>query len=106
MWKQIGDYIRQVFLTHQETQKNKADITELRQEPKEGRQEIRTLTGGMQQIAHELIRLRENEAHEREKMMLNSEHEREKMALRFELELLRSGRQLPMNPPDVERGQD
>ncbi len=57
----------------------------------------------MQQIAHELIRLRENEAHEREKMMLNSEHEREKMALRFELELLRVGRQLPAGKLDEEQ---
>ncbi len=104
MWKQIGDYIRQVFLTHQETQKNKADITEMRQELKEARQEIRTLTGGMQQIAHELIRVRENEAHEREKMALNLEHEREKMAMRFEIELLRAGRQLPAGKPDEEQG--
>ena len=49
----------------------------------------------MQQIAHEVIRNHQNE-----------QHEREKMALRFELELLRSGRQLPLNPPNKEQGED
>lgn len=57
----------------------------------------------MQQIAHELIRLREHEAHEREKMTLNSEHEREKIVLRFEMELLRAGRQLPAGKPDEQK---
>jgi len=32
MWKQLGDYIKQVLQVQQETQKNKADIVELRQE--------------------------------------------------------------------------
>ena len=39
-------------------------------------------------------------------MTMHFEHEREKMALRFELELLRSGRQLPLNPPNKEQGED
>ena len=47
MWKQLGDYIKQVLQVQQETQKNKADIVELRQELKELRQELRTLTAGM-----------------------------------------------------------
>jgi seryl-tRNA synthetase len=103
MWKQLGDYIKQVLQVQQETQKNKADIVELRQELKEVRQELRNLTAGMQQIAHEVIRNRQNEQHEREKMAMHFEHEREKIALRFEMELLRSGRQLPTNPPNKEQ---
>ena len=47
MWKQLGDYIKQVLQVQQETQKNKADTVELRQELKEVRQELRTLTAGM-----------------------------------------------------------
>ncbi len=104
MWNQIGDYIKQIFQVQQETQKNKADIVELRQELKEVRQEVRNLTAGMQQVAHEVIRNRHNEQHEREKLAMHFEHEREKMALRFQLELLGSGRQLPVGEPDEEQG--
>lgn len=95
MWNQIGEYIKQVFLFQQETQKNKADIVELRQELKEVRQELRNLTAAVQQVAHEMIRSHENE-----------QHEREKMALRFELELLRSTRQLPAGRPDNEQNEN
>ena len=92
MWKQLADYIKQVFLVQQETQKNKTDIVELRQELKEVQKELRNLTAAMQQIAHEIIRNHQNEA-----------HKREKMALRFEIELLRSGRQLPASKSDEEQ---
>jgi len=95
MWNQIGDYLRQIFLVQQETQKNKADIAELRQELKDVQKELRNLTAAMQQIAHEVIRNHQNEA-----------HEREKMALRLEVQLLRSGRQLPMGKPDNEQSED
>ena len=95
MWKQLADYIKQVFQVQQETQKNKADIVELRQDLKEVQRELRNLTAAMQQIAHEMIRDRQNE-----------QHEREKMALRFELELLRSTRQLPASRSTEEQGEN
>lgn len=95
MWKQLADYIKQVFQVQQETQKNKADIVELRLDLKEVQRELRNLTAAMQQIAHEMIRDRQNE-----------QHEREKMALRFELELLRSTRQLPTSKSTEEQGEN
>jgi len=39
-------------------------------------------------------------------MSENEQHEREKMALRLEVQLLRSGHQLPINPPRQELEED
>ena len=71
----------------QETQKNKGDIKELQKEVKE-------LSAAVQRLIYEVHRTGENE-----------QHEREKMALRFEIELLRSGRQLPVSPTDKGPGE-
>ena len=88
LWNQIADFSKQLFMQAQETQKNKSDIKELQKEVKE-------LTATVQRLIYEVHRMGENER-----------HEREKMALRLEIELLRSGRQLPVNPPDKERGEN
>ena len=87
-WNQIADFSKQLFMQAQETQKNKGDIKELQKDVKE-------LSATVQRLIYEVHRMGENEA-----------HEREKMALRFEIELLRSGRQLPINPPSKEQNQD
>jgi len=86
MWSQIADFAKQLFMQSQETQKNKGDIKELQREVKE-------LSATVQRLIYEVHRMGENE-----------QHEREKMALRLEVQLLRSGHQLPMNPPrqDIE----
>ena len=85
MWKQLGEFFKHVLFLTQETQKNQEDISRLEQE-------MREVKDALKLLAFEVSKLRDNE-----------QHEREKMALRFELELLRSHRQLPMNPPDKER---
>ena len=99
VWNQIADFSKQLFMQAQETQKNKSDIKELQKEVKE-------LTAAVQRLIYEVHRMGENEQHEREKMAMRLDHEREKMALRFEIELLRSQRQLPASeqgkkPEDV-----
>ena len=86
MWNQIADFAKQLFMQSQETQKNKGDIKELQKEVKE-------LSATVQRLIYEVHRMGENE-----------QHEREKMALRFELELLRSSRQLPTSSSDKEQG--
>lgn len=81
-WDQVANFSKQLFMQAQETQKNKGDIKELQQEVKE-------LSATVQRLIYEVHRMGENE-----------QHEREKMALRFELELLRSQRQLPISKHD------
>ena len=82
MWKQLAEFFQHVLFLTQETQKNQEDISRLTKE-------MREVKDALTLLAFEVSKLRDNE-----------QHEREKMALRFELELLRSGRQLPANPPD------
>ncbi len=79
MWKQFWDLVSRVFLLTQETEKNKKDIAEMRQE-------IKNMSAAIERIIYEMHRNHENEA-----------HEREKMALRLEIEILKFERRLP--PP-------
>ncbi len=79
MWKQFWDLVSRVFLLTQETEKNKKDIAEMRQE-------IKNMSAAIERIIYEMHRSHENEA-----------HEREKMALRLEIEILKFERRLP--PP-------
>lgn len=79
MWKQFWDLVSRVFLLTQETEKNKKDIAEMRQE-------IKSMSAAIERIIYEMHRSHENEA-----------HEREKMALRLEIEILKFERRLP--PP-------
>jgi hypothetical protein len=77
MLRQLYDYARRLLLLKEQTEKNTADIKEIRQE-------LKDLTAAVQRLAYEVQRTRENEAHEREKMVL-----------RLENTLLRFGRGLP-----------
>jgi len=86
MWKQLAEFFQHVLFLTQETQKNQEDISRLVQE-------MREVKDALTLLAFEVSKLRDNE-----------QHEREKMALRFELELLRSGRQLPTSSSDKEQG--
>jgi predicted RNase H-like nuclease (RuvC/YqgF family) len=81
MWRQLYDYARQLLTLKVQTEKNAADIKEMRQE-------LKDLTAVVQRLAFEVQRLRDNEV-----------HEREKMALRLENALLRFERRLPPAPP-------
>ena len=69
-----------MFLLTQETEKNKKDIAEMRQE-------IMSMSAAIERIIYELHRSHENEA-----------HERENVALRLQNELLKSERRLPPPP--------
>ena len=53
---------------------------------------MREVKDALKLLAFEVSKLRDNE-----------QHEREKMALRFEMELLRSGRQLPVGKLDEQK---
>ena len=77
MLKKLYELAKQLFVLVQESQRNKTEIKELRQESKE-------LTVAVQRLAYEIHRVGENDT-----------HEREKLALRFENELLKLERRLP-----------
>ncbi len=85
MWKQLGEFFRHVLFLTQEVQKSQEDI-------RRHEQEMREVKDALKLLAFEVSKLRDNE-----------QHEREKMALRFEIELLRSGRQLPSGKPDEQK---
>jgi hypothetical protein len=67
MLRQIFDYARSLLLLKEQTEKNTADIREIRQE-------LRELTAVVQGLIFEIRRTQENEAHEREKMLLRLEN--------------------------------
>jgi len=79
VFKQLLDYVRQLFAVTQTLEENKQEIKELRQE-------VEQLTDAVRHLAYEL------------RYSLNDEkHEREKLALKLENEMLRFERRLP--PP-------
>ena len=60
MLKELYDLLKRLLLVAHESQQNKTEIKELRQE-------IKDLTAVVQRLAYEIHRVSENEAHEREK---------------------------------------
>ncbi len=85
MFKQLYDLVKQLLLLARETQQNKAEIKELRQE-------LKDLTAIVQRLAYEIHRTSENEAHEREKLVL-----------RLENDLLKFERRLPSGKSDKDK---
>ena len=85
MFKQLYDLVKQLLLLARETQQNKTEIKELRQE-------LKDLTAIVQRLAYEIHRTSENETHEREKLVL-----------RLENELLKFERRLPSGKPDKDK---
>lgn len=77
MWKQILEMAKRLLLLAQDTQRNRDEIKELRQE-------LRDLTRAVERLAYEIHRVGEKD-----------EHEREKIVLRVDNELLRFERRLP-----------
>lgn len=80
MWKTFIDISKQLFTVVQETQKNKADI-------KEVREQLSDLTKAVERLAYEIHRVSEREQYERQLLKLQQENE----MLRFQQRLL-SGR--------------
>ncbi len=74
MWNLIADFAKRIVFLTQDTQKNKADITELQESVQGLMEEIR-------EMRSDIRRDRENAAHEHEKLLL-----------RLEVALLRSER--------------
>jgi predicted nucleic acid-binding Zn-ribbon protein len=89
MWGKIVDLAKKLLNLAHETERNKTEIEDLRQE-------VRQLSALVERVIFELQRVKENET-----------HEREKMALRLENTLLRFERRLPepkqsSNPTETE----
>ena len=85
MWKELFSLFRQLLTLARDTDRNKTEIENLREEF----DELTKLVHGM---AHEMRRLGEHDA-----------HEREKLALRLENELLRFECRLPGGKPKGQR---
>jgi len=77
MWRDILNALRKLVLLQEQTDKNTAEMKELRQE-------LKDLSSVVQSLSFHVRRSAENES-----------HEREKMALRLENILLKSDRFLP-----------
>ena len=85
MLKRLFELFKQMLLLTEETQRNKIEIKELRQE-------MKTLTEIVQRLTFEVQRISERETHEREKIMLMLENQ-----------LLRFERQLPLAKQDDDK---
>ncbi len=77
MVKRLYELAKQLLVLTNDTQQNKLDIRELQQQ-------MDVVSNALQDLAHEVRRLREEHLHEREKMMLRLEN----ASLRLEQKLL------------------
>jgi predicted nucleic acid-binding Zn-ribbon protein len=84
MWKEIYEWATQLLVLSKETERNRTDI-------KEVREEVERLTLIVQGLAFEIKRLSEKIDYARE----TETHEREKLALKLENEMLKFERRLP-----------
>lgn len=84
MWKEIYEWATQLLVLSKETERNRTDI-------KEVREEFERLTILVQGLAFEIKRLSEKIDHAHE----NETHEREKLALKLENEMLKFERRIP-----------
>lgn len=81
------EWIGYLFKHKETTEQNTAEL-------KEQKHEVRSLTSGMERLAFEVARTRENEA-----------HEREKLALRLELLLSQRGTAPAISQQEAERSE-
>ncbi len=77
MWKSFFDLFRQVLMVTEDTQRNRAEIKELREQ-------VQALSLTVQKLVSDSERKHENERHEREKLLLQLKTE----LLQFERRLL------------------
>lgn len=83
MWKQLYEWAKQLFMVSQDTERNRADIKDLREE-------LARLTAVVQRLAFEVQRVGEKTDYARQA----EASEREKLALRLENDLLKFERRL------------
>lgn len=76
MWKQFFELFRQVLTVTEDTQRNRAEIKELREQ-------VQALSLTVQRLAAEVERVRSEDRHEREKLILQLDN----TLLRFERRL-------------------
>jgi predicted nucleic acid-binding Zn-ribbon protein len=88
MWKQFLDLVRQVFSLAEDTQKNKTDLKELRQDLKasseKSEKNYQELKSAIERLAYEIHGIGQRE-----------EAERKILRLELENQLLRAERRLP-----------
>ncbi|MBX3291165.1 MAG: hypothetical protein KF855_17800 [Acidobacteria bacterium] len=84
MWKQLFDFIREALVLQRETQQNKTDIKDARDEVRTLRHQVENLTLLTQQLMFDIQRIDERE-----------QSERREIALKLENELLKLERRLP-----------
>lgn len=89
MWKQFFDFIREALLLNRETQQNKADIKDARDEIRSLKGQVENLTLLAQRLSFEIQRIDERE-----------KGERRELSLRLENEMLRFERRLPSGKGD------
>ncbi len=89
MWKEFYEWVKQMLILSKETERNRADIKDMRQE-------LERLTLIVQGLAFEIKSQSEkiDRAHE------NETHEREKLTLKLENEMLKFERRLPTAEKD------
>jgi len=87
--KHLYAWVKQLFILSWDTQQNRLDIREMREE-------LDRLTSSVQKLAFETQRIRERVEH----VQALEASEREKMALRLENEMLRFERHLPAGGRD------
>jgi predicted nucleic acid-binding Zn-ribbon protein len=76
MWKQFFELFRQVLTVTEDTQRNRAEIKELREQ-------VQALSLTVQRLVAEIERVRSEDKHEREKLVLQLDN----ALLRFERRL-------------------
>jgi predicted nucleic acid-binding Zn-ribbon protein len=84
MWKTIYEWATQLLVLSKETERNRNDIKELREE-------VERLTIIVQGLAYEIKRMGDKIEHQHQ----SETHEREKLALKLENEMLKFERRLP-----------
>ena len=65
MWKQILDMAKRLLMVAEDTERNRGEIRELREE-------VRRLTGAFERLAYEIHRIDEREEHERERLCITA----------------------------------
>ncbi len=89
MWTRFYGLMKLVFTFGEQTRKNTDKIEELRED-------VKQLTRGIERMAYEIQRLRDDFDHFKD----NERNEREKMALRLEVDMLRFERRLSSGKSD------
>ncbi len=91
MWKQFYETVKQILLLTIQTQQNREEIKELRQQ-------VREMASALERLAYEVHHLSEKMDYAAKE----EAHEREKLALRLDNELLKFERRLSSSKENKE----